>query len=264
MLTDVLRTEGRIDQVIDSLYSEETNRIVANEEDSLQIMLKLADFGMTELGEKLFRAFLKDFHGGNELEKSGIITLAQCAGVFKTRPSNVMRWLSDMTIQRDILEAEELSASYAPHLAAYLNGLIRSGRENIWRRLKRINYPFPNQLIRQLTIRGVASYCPVNQLRTEVDEYIATHPDDTNLELGFYAAKSGLSPELVNQLAGQFCFPPEVATHETLRADLQGHILRFAYWAVIFNYAQNDVVIRQMRARLLEPEAVWASIQLHL
>ena len=264
VLTDILLYEGRIDQVVDSIYSEESSRVTAGEEFSLQIMLKLLDLGMSELGEKLFRAFLKDFQGSNELGKNGIVTLARCAGAFTKRPARVMRWLSGMTLQRDILESEELSVEYAPHLAAYLEGLVRSGRENVWRKLKRLNSPFSNKLMRQLIIRAVADWSPTDQLRCEVEEYVAAHPEDPNIELGFYAAQSGLSVDFVHRLAGQFYFPPEVATHETLRTDLQNHILRFAHWAVIFGYAQNEAIIRQLRARLAKPEAVWTCVQLHL
>ena len=264
VLADILLYEGRVDQVVDSIYSEESNRVIAGEAYSLEIILRLSDLGMNELGEKLFSAFLKDFQGSNNLGKHGIVTLARCAGVFNTRPAPVMRWLFDTKLQRDILEPEDLAIEYAPHLASYLDGLVRSGRDNVWKKLKRLKSPFSNQLIRQHTIRAVANWRTVDELRCEVEEYVSNHADETNVELAYYAAKAGLSVAFVNRLAGRFDFPPEVATHETLRTDLQNHILRFAYWAVVFGYEQNDVVVRKLRVRFHGSEAVWACTQAHL
>ena len=264
VLTDILLYEGRIDQVVDSIYSEESDRVMASENDSLQIILRLVDLGKNELSEKLFSAILKNFRRSNELGKDSIVTMARCSGMFKTRPEGVMRWLSGITFQRDILEPEELAAEYAPHLAAYLDGLVRSGRDNVWSKLKRLNSPFSNQLIRQLTIRAIANWKSIDELRCEVEEYVVNHAKDTNIELAFYAAKAGLSADFVNRLAGRFDFPPEFATHETRRTDLQSHILRFAYWAVVFGYEQNDDVVRQLRVRVRGSKAVWACTQEHL
>jgi hypothetical protein len=264
VLTDILLYEGRVDQVVNSIYSEESNRVLVGEAYSLRIILKLVDLDMSELGEKLFSAFLKDFRGSNDLGKHDIVTLARCAGVFKTKPARVMRWLSDTTFQRDILEPEELAVEYAPHLAAYLDGLVRSGRDNVWSRLKKLNSPFSNQLMRQLTIRAIANLRSVDKLRCEIEEYVANHAEDTNVELAFYAAKAGLYAGFVNRLAGRFDFPPELATHDTLRTALQSHILRFAYWAVVFGYEQNDDLIRQLRLRVRRSEAVWACALAHL
>lgn len=264
MLIDILLYEGRVDQVVDSIYSEESNKIAAVDGDSLRIILKLFNLGMCELSEKLFSVFLKELPGSIDLGKHEIVTMAQCAGVFKTKPARVMKWLSDTTLQRDILETEELAAGYAPHLAAYLDGLVRSGRDNVWRKLKRHDSLFPNKLIWQLTIRAVANWKTIDELRCEVEEYVASHADDTNIELAFYAAKAGLSVEFVNRLAGRFNFPPELATHKTSRVDLQSYILRFAYWAVVFGYEQNDNIVRQLRVRVHGSEAVWACGQLHL
>ena len=263
LLTDILLYEGRVDQIVDSIYSEESNRVLVDESYSLRIILKLVDLDMSELGEKLFSAFLKDFRGSNDFGKHDIVSLAQCAGVFKTRPARVMRWLSDTTCQRDILETEELAVEYSPHLAAYLDGLVRSGRDNVWSRLKRINSPFSNQLMRQLTIRAIANWRSIEELRCEIEEYVAKHGEDTNVELAFYAAKAGLYEEFVNRLAGRFDFPPEFATHDTLRTDLT-HLLRFAYWAVVFGYEQNEDLVRQLRFRVRGSEAVWACAQTHL
>jgi len=264
VLTDILLYTGRVDQVVDSIYSEESNRVIADKAYSLGIMLRLVDLGMNELGEKLFSAFLKDYRGSNDLGNHGIVTLAQCAGVFKTRPSSVMRWLYDTNLKPDILEPEELAIEYAPHLAAYLDGLVRSGRDKVWRKLKRLNSPFSNQLMRQLTIRAVANWKTVDELRCEVEEYVANHAHDTNVELAFYAAKAGLPVSFVNRLAGRFDYPPEVATHETLRTDLESHILRFAYWAVVFGYEQNDQIVRQIWLRVRGSDAVWACTQAYL
>jgi energy-coupling factor transporter ATP-binding protein EcfA2 len=264
VLTDILLYDGRVDQVVDSIYSEESDRVVAGEDYSLRIMLKLVDLGMNELGEKLFSAFLKNFRNSNKLGKNGIVALARCAGVFTTRQACVMRWLSGTTLQRDILEPEELAAGYAPHLAAYLDGLVHSGRDNVWKKLKRLDSPFSNQLMRQLTIRAIANWRSVDEIRSEIQEYVANHEEDTNIELAFYAARAGLPAPFVNRLAGYFDFPPEAATHKTSRVDLQSQILRFAYWAVVIGYEQNDDIVRQLRVRVRGSEAVWACAQLHL
>ncbi len=264
VLADVLLHGGRVDQVVDSVYSDESRSIIAGEAYTLRIMLTLLDLGREDLATTLFNVYRTAFRGGSSLGVHGHAIQAICFGMLKTRPIKVLKWLARLTIQREILEPEELSVEYAPHLAAYLEGLVRSGRGSVLTRIKKLNRPFTNQLIRQLLIRAVAKWKTREDLRTEVEEYIATYSSDTNLELAFYAAKAGISQGIVNRLAGRFDYPPAAATHNTLVTDLKGHILRFAYWAVVFGYDQNSAIAQQLWFRIGGSEAVWACTQAHL
>lgn len=263
-LADILLYQGRVDQVVDSIYSEETNRVIANEEYAIGIILRLVDLGMHELGSKLFSGYLKNSKRDKGPGNQGVVALAHCLGVFKIRPVQVMRWLSNLSLQRDILEPEELTIEYAPHLEAYLDGLVRGGHDRIWKKFKRLNTPFSNRLIRQLIVRAIARWKSNYELQNVIEEYVANYEEDTNIELAFYAAKAGFPITVVNQLAGRFIFPVEIATHEIMRTELLSQIRRFAYWAVIFGYEQNDKIIKQIQARIREKEAVWACTQVHL
>ena len=264
IMTDILLHEGHIDHVVGSIHSEESDRVIVDNGHLFSIILKLAELDKYELGRKIFKAFLKEFQSGEKLEKDDLVAFAECAGIFKIRPAPVIRWLAGMNLKPGILEVDDLSVQYAPHYSAYLNGLVRNGHENVWHKLKQTNLPFPNRLTRQLIIRAIAHWGSGNKLRSEVEEYAAKYPHDSNLELGFYAVQSGLSVEFVNELAGQFIFPPKVLDNKMLRTELQSHLLRFAHWAVIFGYEQNNTVRRQLRARLPKSEAVWTCVQLHL
>lgn len=264
VLTDILLHEGRVDQVVDTIYSNESATVIGDATYSLRVMLTLVDLGMNDLAEKLFSAFLKSFRGSRDLDSQDAATLARCLGVFKIRPKRAMQWLANTTLPRDILDPEELSVEHAPHLAAYLDGLVSSGRDKVWRRLKKLKSPFSNQLTRQLTIRAIAKWRTVDKLRSEVEEYVTIYANDSNVELAFYAAKARLSAAIVSQLAGRFDFPPEAATNKTLSTALQSHILRFAYWAVVMGYEPNEVIIRQLWLRVRGSKAVWACTQAHL
>jgi len=264
VLTDILLYEGRVDQVIDTIYSNESGAVIAGEAYSLEVILKLVSLGRNDLAEDLFDAYRKTFRGRSDLDSQGVIILARCLGVFKTRSKRVLEWLADTKLQRDILEPEEISVEYAPHLAAYLDGLVSSHHDKVWSKLKEVESPFSNQLIRQLTTRAVANWRTIDELRSEVQEYVVNYSNDTNVELAFYAAKAGFPTSIVNQLAGQFAFPPQVASHGMTRTELQSHILRFAYWTVIFGYEQNDAILRQLRSRVCGAESVWACTKAHL
>jgi hypothetical protein len=263
-LIEILLYTGRVEQVVNSIYAEETESLVADPDDSLSIMLKLIDIGRKEIAEKVFEAFLKGFRGNGDLNKYGLIHFARCAGIFPTRVSTVVHWLARTQLQKETLEPKDFAPGYAPHLAAYLDGLVSVGRDRLWQLLSKVRKPFPNNLMRHLIIRAVAKHKSADVLRSEIEQYAEVHPDDTNVELGYFAAKAGMSPDFVNRLAGQFYFPPERVTHETLRTDLEGHVRGFAYWSVIFGYEQNNETTCQIRTHLVGSIAVWSCIQSHL
>ena len=260
---EILLYEGRIDQVVDSLYSEESVGLLVDQEYSLQIILKLFDVGKIELAEKLFMTFLKELDEEN-LSKQGVIDFARCAGIFPTRVSAVGHFIAERQLRQDTLEPEDFTSVYMPHLASYIDGLVRAGRDRTWQLLKRVHKSFPNNLIRHLIIRAVAKHKSIDVLRSEIEQYVETHPNDTSVELGYLAVQARMPSCLVSRLAGRFDFPPECATDETLGTDLANHIRRFAYWAVVFGYEQDDTIIRQLRARIAGPATVWSRTQAHL
>ena len=260
---EILLYEGRIDQVVDSLYSEESVGLLVDQEYSLQIILKLFDVGKIELAENLFMTLLKGLDEGN-LSKQGVIDFARCAGIFPTRVSAVGHFIAERQLRQDILEPEDFTPVYMPHLASYIEGLVRAGRDRTWQLLKRVHKPLPNNLIRYLIIRAVAQYKSIGVLRSEIEQYVETHPNDTSVELGYLAVQARMPSCLVSRLAGRFDFPPEGATGETLGTDLANHIRRFAYWTVIFGYEQDDTIVRQLRSRIAGSATVWSRIQAHL
>jgi hypothetical protein len=264
LLSEILLYQGRVDQVIDSVYSEETGTLVTSEGYSVSVVLKLVDIGEVKIAGTLFKALLKDFNGNGSLGKHGQIGFSRCAGLFPTRVSGVVKWIEQTPLARDSLEPEVFTPQYAPHLAAYFDGLVRTGRDRPWQLLKRVNKPFSNKLIRHLVIRAVADHRPKEKLRAEIEEYVEVHPNETNEELAFFAAKAGMPSEVVARLAGRFDFPPLRATHQSLRSDLEFEIKRMAYWTVLLEYGEDCEAVRQLRARVIGSTAVWACTQQHL
>jgi len=263
VMSDVLLYEGRIGQVVDSLYSEESNKITADDEYTLHVILKLVELHNNELARKLFNEFMKDINNV-DLDAQKLKLLAQCLGAFTRKPIRAMRWLANIKLERQILEPEELALAYAPHLAAYFDSLVSNGRVRVCNRLKQVESKASEQLIRQFIIRATAKYGGIDELRSELEDYIEKFKGESNLELALYASKAVLPIDLVNQLAGQFDFPLEVATNKITRTELQNQILKFSYWAVIFGYGQNRNVLKEIRQGVRGSNAVLACAQLHL
>lgn len=263
-LSEILLYTGRVDQVVDSIYCADTERITGGDGYSLAVVLKLIELNNEPLAKKLFDAFIKDFHGSDSLGKHGTVSLYRCAGLFETSPSGVVRSIADSPLQRDFLDREELTSIYAPQLAAYLDGLVQSGQDRIWRFLKTLQSPFPNSLFRQLTIRAVGKYRSQEELSSEVQEFIVAHPDETNIEVAFHAAKAGLSIEIINQAAGTFEIPSDQLRERSLHAELNSYALKFAYWAVIFGSTSDTDVVNQVKARMTNKKTLWSSLHLHL
>jgi nucleoside-triphosphatase THEP1 len=262
LLAETLVYQGRLHDVIDSVYSEDTGRLLTSRGYALGVALTLYDIGKVELAERLFDAVLSD----NPVfeNKSEIVTFARCAGLFLRGVSKPLRWIANVHLKPETLEADDMAPGYAPHLAAYLEGIIAIGRDRLLQRLKRVGKPFANNLLRHLIIRALANHKPAGELRQEIEEYVAFHPNQPNLELAYFAAKAGLPPGFVNQLGGTFQFPPEAVTDGTLRRELENHLRRFAYWAVLFGYEQSDECARQIRGRVSHPRAVWFCAKNHL
>jgi len=262
LLTDTLVYQGRLHDVLDSVYSEESGRLLVSRGYALGVTLTLYDNGKLELAEKLFDAVLSDNQPFES--KSEVVTVARCAGLFSRQVPRVLRWIAKTHLKRETLEEEDMAPGYMPHLAACLESVVLTGRDRLWQRLKRTCKPWPNKLVRHLIIRAIAKQRPPIVLRQEMEEYVASHPNQPNLELAYFAAKAGLSAAFVNQLSGAFQPPPEAATDRTLGTDLENHLRQFAYWTVLFGYEQNEECSRQIRASAGNPRAVWSCAKNHL
>lgn len=263
-LSEILLYTGRVGQVVDPIYCNDTKRLTGGDAYSLAVILKLVELDNGDLAQKLFDAFIKDFHGSNSIDRHDAISLYRCTGLFKTRPSRVLRSIANNPMQREFREREELTAIHAPHLAAYLEGLVQSGQDRVWRRLKKLQTPFPNSLYRQLIMRAIGKLRNNDELKSEIQEYILEHPEETSLEVAFLAAKAALSPETVNRLAGSFEFPSDGLPSSSLSSELDSYAKKFAYWAVIIGNTSTDDVARQIELRMANKKTLWSCMHLHL
>lgn len=255
---------GRVDDVMTEFYTENSQCLDVSHGFALQVALWLKELGRDSLAEELFRDVLDDREGHQALGKEGIVALAHCAGIFPTNFAKVMRWLAGATVGRDMLEPQGFEPEYAPHLEAYLNGVVSHKSDHIWEWMKPLEQPFPSKAIRYYLIRAVAEHKPDALLAREIADYVDRYPDENNAELAFLATKARMPAMLAQQLAGQFSMPKETVDDRGLRADLQRQIREFAYWCVILGYARSDDVTNPIRARLRGDNSVWAATLGHL
>ena len=198
-------------------------------------------------------------------EKEGHLTWHAVAGIFPTSFARVMRWLAGATVDQDILEPKGFEPQYAPHLEAYLTGVVSHKPNHHWEWMKCLEQPFPSRLIRYYLIRALADVKPGSPvLAEEIADYIHHYPDDRNVELAFLATKAQMTAEVVQTLAGQFSMPKEVVSDHDHRPDLERHIKEFAYWAVVLGYTGGDAAVEPIRARLQGDKSVWAAAIGHL
>lgn len=255
---------GRVDDVLPEFYAENSQSLVISRGFASQIILWLKELGKDSLAETLFRDVLNSREEPDALSKESTVALARCAGIFPTRFARVMRWLANRTFSRDILEPPGFEPVYAPHLDAYLNGVVSSKPERFWERIARLDQPFSNQALRYYLIRAVAEHKPATLLAREIADYVRRYPSETNVELAFLATKAQMPAAIVQQLAGQFSMPKETVDDHARRGDLQRQTREFAYWAAILGYAPNGDVARPVRERLRGDNSVWAATLGHL
>ncbi|MCE5268429.1 MAG: hypothetical protein LLG00_11135 [Planctomycetaceae bacterium] len=255
---------GRVDDVVAEFYEENSQGLVVSRGYASQIVLWLKGLDKDSLAEALFRDVLNSREEPDALGKDGTVVLAHCAGIFPTRFARAMRWLAGQTFGPDILEPPGFEPEYAPHLEAYLNGVVSSKPERFWQRVKRLEQPFSNKAIRYYLIRAVSEHKPLSMLAGEIDAYVQRFPDDRNIELAFLATMAQMPVALVQQVAGQFSMPKETVSDHDLRADLQHRTKEFAYWSVILGYTRDGDLARLLHTRLRGDNSVWAATLGHL
>ena len=267
LLANTLLAQGRHEDVISFAYSREDDRWVVEHSTALAIVSALGRFGLLDVGRRLFGAFMDDFRGFDMDTGDGgpteIALLADCLGIYPDRPAKTLRCLSRFTFTPDTLEAPEPYApGYAPHLAAYVDALVRFHHAPEWARLRRVRKLFPNALVRYLLIRALARHDKLEQLRADVLEYVRLHNPIANSELAYYAARAGLPPSVVASLAGTLPAPPATPPEHLSISDptLQDS----AYSFVIVGYLNDRATFRYLLDHVRRPRTLWSSALEHL
>lgn len=263
-MIEILLYQGHIEQVIDFVYSEDTENLIANEGDTLDVILKLVEADKLELGKKLFEIFLKNFNTEQELTGSEITSLACCLGIFPNQITNVFEWLKKIPIQQGLLGLDSPTFNYLPCLKSYFEGLASIEEIQPSKFFKNAGDLFQKKAVQELIIFVAAKNEQIKVLKSEIKDYIENYPDETNLMLAYLAAKAGISVEDVNSLAGQFKFPPKDITNESFRDELKNQAQNFAYWSVLFGYAQDNQTTNIIKSSLLKSETIWSCTQKHL
>jgi len=151
---------------------------------------------------------------------------------------------------------------YAPHLEAYIDGIVQFGDREKWTRLKSENLHFPNDLVRYLLIRALSSYNRIAELREALREYLDLEPPSGNLELAFYAAKAGFEPSVVTAIAGTIEIPKADSPDYISPSDptLKLH----AYSFIVVGYEGNEEFYETACSAVTAKPSLWASALHHL
>ncbi len=267
LLANTLLAQGRHEDVISFAYSAEEDRWIVEHSTALAIVSALARFGRLDVGRRLFRAFMDEFRGFDTDAADGgrteITLLAECHGIYPDRPAKTLRWLSRFTFTPGTLEAPDPHApGYAPHLAAYVDALVRFHHTPEWSRLKRVHQLFPNSLVRYLLICSLARHGRLEQLRAEVLEYVRLHNPTANSELAYCVARAGLSPSIVAAIAGTLPAPPATPPEHLSISDTT--LQDAAYSFVIVGYLNNRPTLRYLLDHVGRPRTLWSSALQHL
>lgn len=266
LLSNALIALGREQDVISFAYSLESDHWLVDNHTSLAVMSTLAEKGRFELGKKLFNVFTQEFRGiqSNERneERLEVIGIARCLGIYNDKQVGSLRWLSENNLIPGELEQKDIYApGYAPHMASYINALVQFGYVKKWRRLKRIRILFQNNIVRYLLIRALAHHNLLEELRIAVTEYIRYNPG-SNVELAFYAAKSGMSVPYVSGLAGTI-EAPKIYSPENV--SLRDPILKhYAYSFIVMAYEGNDKSYSILCNSVGKAGTLWVSALQHL
>ena len=266
LLAEALLALGREQDVVSFAYSSEANRWLVESRTSLAVMYRLAEEGKLSFGRQLFDVFTSEFRGvdsddGNET-KTQVIGIAQCLGVYAETQSRPLNWLSQFKFTSGILEEKELYApSYAPHLASYINALVKFGYKDKWTRLKRVKRLFPNNLVRYLLIRAFAHHGLLEELRVAVADYISDYPG-RNIELAFYAAMAGMPVSEVSAITGNIA-APIVESPGYISPD-DPMLRNYAYSFAIMAYEGSEESYSSLYDVVGHSETLWSSALHHL
>lgn len=261
-VANILIAGGGVDQVLDSVYSEELQRILTSPAYTMNVIVQLIDCGHMKSAETLLRRLLNDRITYAELGSSGIIDLAYAAGTFALRTARVLRWISDAPASRSDTPAVTLSSTN-PALTKYVESLSKAGRKETLQRLKRISVTVPNHVMRASVIRAVARHGEVGELKQEIEEFRSVHAEKTDLEVAMLAVQARLPIDQVNALAGCFAMPAVAIGDGGRYSEREVEIHRFGYWAIVLGY---DTEIKESRLleRIGTSRAVWSSALRHL
>ena len=266
-LGDALLALGREQDVISFAYSPEANRWVVDSHVSLAIMSTLANEGKLELGRKLFGIFTDEFRGihsgSRDQDRSQVIGIARCLGIYSERQARPLLWLSLFDLAPGTLERLDVYApDYAPHLSAYIDALVQFKRTEKWMRLKRVRRIFPNRLVLYLLIRALARHDFLDELRIAVTDYVKQEHPRGNLELAFYAAKAGLPASEVSAIAGLIESPMVDCPDHLSRSDPV--LWNYAYSFVIIGYEDNESSYANLCKTIGTSRTLWTSALRHL
>ncbi len=267
LLGDALLALGREQDVISFAYSPEANHWIVDSQVSLAIMSVLADDGKQEFGRELFDIFTDEFrgvHSDNRDEiRSQVVGIARCLGIYSRRQARPLKWLSRFRLTPDILERLDVFApDYAPHLSAYVDALVQFGHTERWNRLKRVKRLFPNRLVRYLLIRSLANHDLLDDLRIAINEYVESEQPHGNVELAFYAAKSGLPASDVSAIAGVIESPMVECPDYLSRND--PILWKYAYSFVTLGYEDNESSYENLRTAIGNSQTLWTFALRHL
>ncbi|MDD9893590.1 MAG: hypothetical protein OXT49_08815, partial [Gammaproteobacteria bacterium] len=263
LLNETLLHDGKPEHVVRSIYSEQSQEFIVGQNHALRTILALDDFDFSDLASKLFDLYLKEHRAKPADEKADLIAFANCLGRFHNSPKKALTWLSQWTFNADILEPKDFAPEYAPHIENYFNGLAHSRKIRLLKRLSKTGSPFPNKLVKHLAIRAANRYLPKDEVTSLIKEYIASFPEETNLEIAFFAAGASIPADEVNKLAGNFELPLSSSSERSIRSDLLVELRSSLYWAAIFGYVNNTELVHQMRSGLIHADTGWKLAQLH-
>ena len=269
LLADVLLALGREQDVISFAYLPDTDRWTVDRDTALNVLSALAEKNRLELGQRLFRVLMHDWRGTDSEDdaddtRSQILGIARCLGIYSKSQARALRWLSRIEFSPSILErTDNFAPGYAPHLSAYIDALVQFGHTSKWLSLKRVRKIFPNRLMRYLLIRALAHHDRIDELRVAVAEYVDQEHPCGNVELAFYAAKAGILPSEVSDIAG-LIGTPEVDPPKRLKLKSDPVLMQYAYSLVILSYEDNESSYRNLCETIGTTQTLWNCALRHL
>jgi hypothetical protein len=267
LLAKALLALGRQQDVITFAYSPETNHWLVDTKTSLAVMYSLATEGQFDLGQQLFDVFIKEFQGfdsdnGTEVRLQ-VCAMAQCLGIYMKEQVNSLKWLSNFNFAPDVLEQEDVYVpGYAPHLAIYIDTLVKFGFISKWKQLKRLKKLFPNRLVRYLVIRSLAKHDIIDELRANISEYWEEEQSLGNVELAFYAAKAGMPASEVFSIAGTIEAPKAISPDYIHPSDSM--LKRYTYSFIVLAYEGNEEAYTSLINTVGTAKTIWTAALQHL
>jgi len=263
LLSKTLIAMGKEEDVIRYSYSLHQNQWLIDFTSALNLLIELPNQNKKETGKELFLIFRESFRGEKLENRNNLLNFAHCLGIYSKSLARSLKWLSQIRLQPDILESKQLYVpDYAPHLKTYLDAVVKYQPDECWKRTKKINRLFSNQLIRYFLIRSIACHKSKSILKDEIEEYISLFHPTSNPELAFYAGLAGLSPEIVANFLGNVPLPPLDAPEYLSPRDPSLHKYRMIFFAL--GYECKKESIEQIKNHLKTKKSWWTSYLLYL